>query len=253
MCSQDSDREHVSTNARYSLLFPLSLQASYTSRSIHHFVIVGQAPYPHTCTFIKYDSHEDLARRPFLRHTYPLPSARSSRLLRWSRSIQHPRMTELLILVPPCIALMTPIMSPAFSVSVVLALAVTQSILTTLLWLHVWKMSDDDDEARAGAGADDEYESDAVIEDATNTIHAAFAVLAKSPAATSTFFHVVKWISNKSTIYGWRSETWRRRWTYKCDSVRRSVLRMPVQLGRRWGKAGALARVLRQALYNVQL
>ena len=153
-------------------------------------MIVGQAPYPHTCTFIKYDSHEDLARRPFFGHTYPLPSARSSRLLRWTRSIQHPRMTELLILVPPCIALMTPIMSPAFSVSVVLAFAVTQSILTTLLWLHVWKMSDDDDEARAGA--DDEYESDAVIEDATNTIHAAFAALAKSPAATSTFFHVVK-------------------------------------------------------------
>ena len=101
-------------------------------------------------------------------------------------------MTELLILVPPCIALMAPIMSPAFSVLVVLALAVTQSILTTLLYLQVWNTRDEDDEAGAGAEADDEYESDAVIEDATNIVHAAFAALAKSPGTTSTSFHVVK-------------------------------------------------------------
>ena len=53
-------------------------------------------------------------------------------------------------------------------------------------------MRDDNDEDGAGAGADDEYESDAVIEDATNIVHAAFAALAKSPGATSTSFHVVK-------------------------------------------------------------
>ena len=98
-------------------------------------------------------------------------------------------MTELLILVPPCIALMAPVMSPALSVSVVLALAATQSILTTLLCLQLWNMGDDDDEA--GAGADHEYESDAVIEDATNTVHAAFGALAISPGATSTSFNVV--------------------------------------------------------------
>ena len=103
-------------------------------------------------------------------------------------------MAELLILVPPCIALMAPVMSPAFSVSVVLALAVTQSILTIFLCLQVWNMKDDDEEAGAGAGtrADDEYEYNAVIEDATNIVHATFAAFAKSPGATSTSFQVVQ-------------------------------------------------------------
>ena len=103
-------------------------------------------------------------------------------------------MAEFLILVPPCIALMAPVMSPAFSVSVVLALAVTQSILAIFLCLQVWNMKDDDEEAGAGAGATahDEFESDAVIEDATNIVHATFAALAKSPGVASTSVHVVR-------------------------------------------------------------
>ena len=103
-------------------------------------------------------------------------------------------MTELLILVPPCIALMAPFLSPVSRVSVVLALAATQSILATILCLQVWNMRDGDDETEAGVGpgADDEYESDAVIEDAKNIVHAAFAALTKPPGATSTSFYVVK-------------------------------------------------------------
>ena len=62
----------------------------------------------------------------------------------------------------------------------------------TLLCLQIWNMRDDEDEAGAGAGADKEYESDAIIEDATNIVHAAFTVLAESPSATSTSFHVKK-------------------------------------------------------------
>ena len=98
-------------------------------------------------------------------------------------------MSELLILVPPCVALMVPIMSPASSVLVVLVLAVTQSILTIVLCLQIWNMRDDDN--GAGAEADDEYESDAVIKDATNIVHVAFAALTRHPGATSTSFHVV--------------------------------------------------------------
>ena len=41
-------------------------------------------------------------------------------------------------------------------------------------------------------GAGDEYESDAVIEDATNTVHAAFAALTRFLGATPTSCHVVE-------------------------------------------------------------
>lgn len=103
-------------------------------------------------------------------------------------------MAEILILVPPCIALVAPVMSPAFSVSVMLALAATQSVLATFLCLQVLNMRDDDEEAGAGAGAraDDEYEPDAFIEDATNIVRATFAAVANPPGVTSTSFHVVQ-------------------------------------------------------------
>ena len=49
-----------------------------------------------------------------------------------------------------------------------------------------------DDEDEAGPRADDEDESDAVMEDTKNIVHAAFAALTKLRGATSTSFHAVK-------------------------------------------------------------
>lgn len=94
-------------------------------------------------------------------------------------------MASLLILLTPCIALMAPLLSPAVSITLVLALTIA---LTTTMPIFLWqtrKMDYDDDENG------NENESEAVIEDATHIVHAAFAALAMSPGATSTSFRVV--------------------------------------------------------------
>ena len=95
-------------------------------------------------------------------------------------------MSELLILIPPCRALMAAITSPAVRFLVVLALAVTLSILMTILCLQTWNVRDVDE-----LETQNDFESDPVIEDATKIVQAAFSALARSPGATSTSFRAV--------------------------------------------------------------
>lgn len=87
-------------------------------------------------------------------------------------------MATLLILVTPCIALMSPFLSTAISVWVVLALAVTLIFLMSILFLQTCNMEDHD-------------ENEAIAEDATNIVRAAFAALARDPGATLASFRVV--------------------------------------------------------------
>ena len=96
-------------------------------------------------------------------------------------------MTSLLILATPCIALMATIINPAIGVLVALALAVALSILMTILFLQTWNVEDGDE-------VEDEAEAEAVVEDASNIVYAAFAALARSPGATSTSFRVANGI-----------------------------------------------------------
>ena len=94
-------------------------------------------------------------------------------------------MAEVLMLIPPCIALMAPVMSLASNISLVLALTVFLSIPLAILCLQTWNMRNDDE---AEAEDEDDYETDAVIEDATNIVHAAFAAMARSSGAVSISF-----------------------------------------------------------------
>ncbi|CAF9911689.1 hypothetical protein IMSHALPRED_010547 [Imshaugia aleurites] len=88
-------------------------------------------------------------------------------------------MATLLILVTPCIALMAPLfISPAISILAVLALAITQIIVITFLFFRSRNMVHHD-------------ETEAVTEDATNVVHAAFAAVARDPGATTASFRVV--------------------------------------------------------------
>lgn len=93
-------------------------------------------------------------------------------------------MASLLILLTPCIALMAPLSSPTFSITLVLALTIALATMMPVHLWQTWKMDYDDDESG------NENESEAVIEDATNIVHAAFAALAMSSGATSTSFRV---------------------------------------------------------------
>ena len=94
-------------------------------------------------------------------------------------------MASLLILLTPCIALMAPLLSPAVSITLVLALIIALATMMPIFLRQTWRMDYNDDESG------NEKESEAVIEDATNIVHAAFAALAMSPGATSTSFRVV--------------------------------------------------------------
>ena len=88
-------------------------------------------------------------------------------------------MATLLILVTPCIALMAPpLISPAISILAVLALAITQIIVITFIYYQSRNMVRHD-------------ENEAITEDATNIVHAAFAAVARDPGATTASFRVV--------------------------------------------------------------
>lgn len=95
-------------------------------------------------------------------------------------------MDSLLILLPPCIiALMVPLLSPAVGITIILGLTIALAITLPIFVWQTWSMEYHEDEGG------NEYDSEAVTEDATNIAQAAFAALAMSPGATSTSFRVV--------------------------------------------------------------
>ena len=88
----------------------------------------------------------------------------------------------LFIFIAPCIALLAPLLGPSLCDLLVLALAVALRILVTMLVWQIWDM-------REGS-QDEPVDREAVKEDATHIVHAAFKALARNPGARSAAFRV---------------------------------------------------------------